>query len=70
MMIIGVDIFNRDTVADHYLIGGIPDTVEHRSNAALFCDWLNTFTHDEHGGRSYITVENDYRLSRGMEDLV
>lgn len=66
--IIGTDNLNRETVADNLLISHIPD--EEQAKAKQFCDWLNTFTCYDHGGRYYRVVENDYRLSRGMEDLV
>jgi hypothetical protein len=70
MMIVGVDNFARETIADHLAVGGIPNTDAHRAKAQEFCDWLNSFSCDDYGGRYFTIKENDYRLSRGMEDLV
>lgn len=70
MKIIAVDNLNRDEVADRHVVGGIPNTDEHKAKAQEFCDWLNTFSCYDHGGYYHRIVENDYRLSRGLEDLI
>ncbi len=67
MKIIGVDNFARETVADRHLIS-FPDRELEKAKA--FCEWLNSFSCDDvSGGTYYKTVANNYRLSRGMEDL-
>lgn len=70
MKIVAVDNLNRESVADRLLSGGIPNTDHHRSKAQEFCDWLNTFSCDNYGGRFHRLLPDDYRLSRGMEDLI
>lgn len=70
MKIIGTDTLARETVADKLLISDIPNTDYNRLRAKSFCNWLNKFTCDELGGTYYRVVDNDYRLSRGMEDLI
>jgi hypothetical protein len=68
MKIIGVDNFARETVADRHLISFPKDQ---QAKAEEFCAWLNTFTCNEvSGGTFYRIVDSDYRLSRGMEDLI
>jgi hypothetical protein len=70
MMIIGVDPFNRETIADRLVVGAIPETTENRRQANLFIDWLNELHCSDFGGTFYRLVADDYRLSRGMEDLI
>jgi hypothetical protein len=68
LKIIGVDNFNRDTVADELLVERIPD--EKKAEAEGVCKWLNEFSCDDHGGTFYMVVDQERRLSRGMLDLV
>jgi hypothetical protein len=68
--IVGKDNLNRETVADRLLHSGIPDIPENRKKAEEYCSWINEFSCDDHGGTFYTIVESDYRLSRGMEDLI
>jgi hypothetical protein len=70
MMIIAVDNLNREEIADDLLVAGLPDNDQVRAKAQEFCDWLNQYTCDDYGGRFHRIVPNDYRLSRGMADLV
>ncbi|RWX70455.1 hypothetical protein EN780_03410 [Mesorhizobium sp. M4B.F.Ca.ET.089.01.1.1] len=70
MQIVSVDNLNRESVADRLVVGSIPNTDQHRAKAQQFCDWLNTFTCHGHGGRFNRLLPDDYRLSRGMEDLI
>ena len=68
MKIIGTDNLARESVADKLLIAWFPrEAIEHAKAA---CDALNKFSYDDNGGTFYIIVEDDYRLSKGMEDLV
>lgn len=68
MKIIGRDNLARETVADKLLLAWFPkQAVKHAQDA---CDALNKFTCDDNGGTHCVIVEDDYRLSRGMEDLV
>lgn len=66
--IIGTDNFNRESVADVLLMDHIP--THHRADAEMACTFLNKFTCDDSGGTHYVVVPGDYRLSRGMADLV
>jgi len=65
MKVIGVDNFGRETVADHLVAEGLSD-----EEAKRMCDELNT----KHGGEGafiwYRVMPDDYRLWRGMEDLI
>jgi hypothetical protein len=70
-MIIGVDNLNRETVADKSVVNCIPNTIENVGKAEQFVEWLNSLGHcDDYGGTYYRIVNGDYRLSRGMEDLI
>lgn len=68
MKIIGVDNLARETVADRLLIAWFPSRAKEQAQAA--CDALNKFSCNDNGGTFYQIVEDDYRLSKGMEDLV
>jgi hypothetical protein len=69
--IIGVDNFGRETVADRLLVSGIPNDPHNVAKAEEVCDWFNTFSCCEvSGGTFHRVVDDGYRLSRGMEDLV
>lgn len=70
MMIVGKDNLARETVRDSLLIAGIPDTAENEHMSQSFCDWLNGFTAHDNGGIYYSVQKNDYKLWRGMEELV
>jgi hypothetical protein len=67
MKIVGVDNFARESVADKLICTDIADTalasyIAESLNAGLCnCDHADTF---------YRAVPDDYRLWRGMEDLV
>lgn len=65
MKIIAVDNFNRETVADHL----VADNIRSEREGKIMLDALRA-TCDEHGHTWYRLVENDYRLSRGMADIV
>lgn len=69
LKIIGTDNLNRETVADTLVLGFIPR--EEEAKAKEFVRWLNRLGHAyTDGGTCYKLVDQDYRLSRGMEDLV
>lgn len=68
MKIIGTDNLARETVADHLLIGWLPQRA--REDAEAICRLLNKHTCDNSSGTFYQVVEDDHRLSKGMEDLV
>lgn len=70
MKIIAVDNLARETVADTLVIGWIPDADVNRSKAQEFCDWLNDFSCHDNGGSYYRIADNDYKLWRGMEELI
>jgi hypothetical protein len=68
--IVGTDNLNRETIADRLVVGNVPDTKRNRQLARDFCRWLNTFTCNPSGGYFYGIKEADYKLSRGMADIV
>lgn len=68
MKIIGTDNLARETVADKLLIAWFPPWAREHAQAA--CNALNKFTCDDSGGIFYKIVDDDYRLCRGMEDLI
>lgn len=67
MKIVGVDNHDRETVADELWMGDIPEVC--RELAQRVCDKLNEGLGDG-PGRHYQIKPDDYRLSRGMEDIV
>lgn len=67
LRIIGTDNLARETVADDHVIW-FPE--RERKKAQEFCDWLNSFMCTDNEGTYYKIVDNTYRLSRGMADLV
>lgn len=68
MKIVGIDNLNRETVADRLVVSGFPE--EERERAQEFCDWMNSFSCHDGGGTFYCVKPRDYRLSRGMSDIV
>lgn len=69
MKIVGVDNHNRESVADALWMENIPEGDDTRSLAQRVCDKLNERLGDG-PGKYYVVREDDYRLSRGMEDLI
>lgn len=69
MKIIGVDNLARDHVADILWLEGLPNTEEVKLCLKQVCGRLNRDLGDG-GGTYYKVVEDEYKLSRGMEDLV
>lgn len=69
MKIVGVDNLNSEAVADVLWLGMVPDTPECREFAERVCNRLNEDLCDGQG-MFYVLKPDDYRLSRGMEDLV
>ena len=65
LKIIWTDNFNNETVADRLVASGI----KHRAEGEAMLKGLRD-TCTESGPNWYNLVEDDYRLSRGMEDLV
>lgn len=72
MKIVGVDNLNRETVADRLWLDGILEDPEGncRVLAQRVCDKLNEPLDRYEDGFHYVIKKDDYRLSRGMEDLV
>lgn len=67
MKIIGKDNFDRDEVAD-YLIA---ENIRLKELANVMCRALNDkYCNSDDAPTFYKVVEDDYRLSRGMEDIV
>jgi hypothetical protein len=69
MKIIGTDNHASETVADKLWLDSIPDDLASLSLAKRVCDRLNQRLGDG-PGTFYMLVQDDRRLSRGMEDLV
>ena len=63
MKVIRTDNYGRDEIADDYIMGFLTD-----AEADELVEVLNRVNHDDHWW--YKSVANDYRLSRGMADLV
>lgn len=68
MKIIGTDNLNRDEVKDRLFMEGVNESDV--PFAIRVCESLNDMLCHDHGGTFYKIVPDDYRLSRGMEDLV
>lgn len=67
MKIIGGDNFCRDNVADYLVAENISDG----AMAKIMCDALNAkLCKGDDAPTHYRVVPDDYRLSRGMADLV
>lgn len=70
--VISVDNLDREVVADKLI--AVPFEAEDGSPAVkvlqAVIDQLNSLTCHKHGGRFYKIVPGEYRLSRGMADLV
>jgi len=67
MKIVGVDNFAQEAVADLL----VAENITNKSYAEVMCKALNDrYCVDRLGARHYQIKEDDYRLSRGMEDLV
>jgi hypothetical protein len=68
--IIGTDNLNRESVADILIEDGLKSHAEAKEK----CDAMNAESGIMNGpavsGTWYTVVAHDYRLSRGMEDLV
>lgn len=69
MKIVGTDNLARETVADHLWLDDIPDVHAAHMLATRVCDKLNERLGDE-AGTFYQLKPDDYRLSRGMADIV
>lgn len=65
MKIIAIDNFGRDTVPDILIAENVKEE---------YIDYLITSLNDEYGGeystRYFTSINDDYVLSKGMEDLV
>jgi len=67
MKIVGVDNFANDAVADLL----VAEHITNKSYAEVMCKALNDlYCKDDYAPRHYQVKEDDYRLGRGMEDLV
>lgn len=67
MKIIAVDNFAQETVADLL----VAENITNKSYAEVMAKALNErYCIDDNAPRFYRVVQDDYRLSRGMEDLV
>jgi hypothetical protein len=63
MKVISVDNYARESIADALVAEGLT-----KDAATLMADELNVDA--EQFGRWYMAVADDYRLWRGMEDLI
>ena len=66
MKIIATDNFNREEIADKLVAEGIV----FKDYAKVMCKALNAHFGGEQANDCFKVVEDDYRLSRGMQDLV
>lgn len=67
MKIVGVDNFNRESVAD-YLVA---ENIRSKNFAEIMCKALNDkYCNNDYASTHYVVIEDNCRLSRGMEDLV
>ena len=66
MKIVGMDNYNRESIADKLHSEGYKTKEE----AQAICDQLNAGDEGNRDGYYYQVVGDDYRLWRGMEDLV
>lgn len=67
MKIVAIDNLANDAVADLL----VAENITNKSYAEVMVKALNEhYCNDDYGARYYVVKENDYRLSRGMEDLV
>lgn len=67
MKIVGVDNFASGAVADLL----VAENISNKSYAEVMCKALNDkYCNNDYSPRFYEVMEDDYRLSRGMEDLV
>ena len=69
MKIVGTDNLARESVADVLWMENIPETPDNCALCRRICDKLNERLGDG-PGKFYQIKKDDYRLSRGMEDLV
>lgn len=67
MKIVGVDNFAREAVADLL----VAENITNKSYAEVMCKALNDkYCISDYAPRYYVVKDDDYRLSRGMEDFV
>lgn len=67
MKIIGTDNLARETVADHL----VADNIKSKELAETMCKAINDrYCKDDYAPTYYRVVDDDYRLSRGMEDCI
>lgn len=67
MKIIGTDNLARETVADHL----VAENIRSLEFATIMCKAINDlYCKSDDSPTFYRVVEDGYRLSRGMEDLI
>lgn len=67
MKIVAVDNFANEAVADLL----VAENITNKSYAEVMVKALNDrYCKDDYSPRHYVVMEDTYRLSRGMEDLV
>lgn len=67
MKIIGTDNYARETVADFL----VADNIKNNEFAKVMCKALNEkYCNSEYALTYYKVVENDFKLSKGMADLI
>lgn len=66
MKIIAKDNFDRESVADSL----VADNIECETYAKCMCDALRDNFSNEYGGSWFEVVPDDYKLWRGMEELI
>lgn len=68
MKIVGTDNLARENIADKLFMDNI--SKKEIPFAERVCEALNKIFCHDHGGTFYQLKDDDYRLSRGMADLV
>ncbi len=67
MKIVAVDNYANEAVADVL----VAENITNKSYAEVMCKALNDrYCNNDYAARHYQVKEDEYRLSRGMEDLV
>lgn len=67
MKIVAVDNYGSEAVADLL----VAENITNKSYAEVMVKALNNkYCANDYAARHYVIKEDDYRLSRGMEDLI
>ena len=67
MKIVAVDNYASEAIADVL----VAENITNKSYAEVMCKALNDrYCNNDYAARHYLVKEDEYKLSRGMEDLV